>query len=76
MPARFESRQENATLHDLETKLVEFLNASGVAAKSLYVYDGAQFPVNYGCQDLRQNRQYARRPDEERVLTYTAPYTW
>lgn len=55
------------TLHDRETKQVEFLNASGVVAKSLYVYDGAQFPVNYGYQDVRQIQQYG---------TQSNPHVW
>jgi hypothetical protein len=55
------------TLHDRETKQVEFLNASGVVAKSRYVYDGAQFPLNYGYQDLRQNQQYG---------TQSNPHVW
>lgn len=55
------------TLHDRETKQVEFLNAAGVVAKSVYIYDGAQFPVNYGYQDLRQNQQYG---------TESNPHVW
>ncbi len=31
-----------ATLHDRETKQVEFLRADGVQSQRLYVYDGAQ----------------------------------
>ncbi|MDR3718154.1 MAG: hypothetical protein P4K98_05080 [Bryobacteraceae bacterium] len=47
------------TLHDRETKQVEFLRASGVQSKRLYVYDGARMDTNYGgYQDLRQIQQY------------------
>lgn len=33
--------QNPATLHDEETKQVEFVRASGIASKRLYIYDGA-----------------------------------
>ena len=37
------------TLRDRETKQVEFIHASGVAGKQLYVYDGAKIDFNrYG----------------------------
>jgi hypothetical protein len=35
-----------ATLHDRETKQVEFVRASGIRSKLLYVYDGAKFDDN------------------------------
>jgi len=44
------------TIHDRETKQVEFLRASKIQSKRLYVYDGAQLQNNYG--DIRQNQQY------------------
>jgi hypothetical protein len=48
-----------ATIHDRETKQVEFLRATGIQSKRLYVYDGAQFDRNYGgYQDARQSQQY------------------
>ena len=34
------------TLHDRETKQVEFLRAEGVQAQRLYVYDGAKIDRN------------------------------
>jgi hypothetical protein len=47
------------TIHDRETKQVEFLHASGIQSKRLYVYDGARFDRNYGgYQDVRQIQQY------------------
>lgn len=36
------------TLRDREQKQVEFVRATGVKAKTLYVYDGVAFPQNYG----------------------------
>jgi hypothetical protein len=56
------------TIHDRETKQVEFLRASGVQSKRLYVYDGAQSPVNYNAyQDLRNVQQYG---------TQSNPHVW
>lgn len=49
------------TLHDRETKQVEFIRASGVKANRVYVYDGAKFPQQYqywGYEQIRQNREY------------------
>ena len=55
------------TLHDRETKQVEFLRASGVQAKRLYVYDGAQIGANGGSYDTRFNQQYG---------TESNPHVW
>jgi hypothetical protein len=56
------------TIHDRETKQVEFLHASGIQSKRLYVYDGARFDRNYGgYQDLRQVQQYG---------TQSNPHVW
>src|ERR1035441_8077754 len=42
------------TIHDRETKQVEFLHASGIQSKRLYAYDGAQFNRNLNVyQDVR-----------------------
>jgi len=46
------------TIHDRETKQVEFLRAAGIQSKRLYIYDGARFDQNYGYQDVRQIQQY------------------
>jgi len=49
------------TLHDRETKQVEFLRAEGVRAQRLYVYDGARIDRNrarYSPESLRQDRDY------------------
>jgi hypothetical protein len=57
-----------ATIHDRETKQVEFLHASGIQSKRLYVYDGARFDRNYGgYQDVRQIQQYG---------TQSNPHVW
>jgi hypothetical protein len=49
------------TLHDRETKQVEFIRASGVKVNRVYVYDGAKVPQQYqywGYEQIRQNREY------------------
>ncbi len=47
------------TLRDRETKQVEFLRATGVQSKRLYVYDGMRTDRNFGgYPDLRQMQQY------------------
>ena len=56
------------TLHDRETKQVEFLRATGIPSKRLYVYDGAVFGQQFnGYQDLRQIQQYG---------TQSNPHVW
>jgi hypothetical protein len=56
------------TIHDRETKQVEFLRASGIQSKRLYIYDGARFDRNFGgYQDVRQNQQYG---------TQSNPHVW
>ena len=44
------------TLHDQETKQVEFVSATGVRSQRLYVYDGAQI-AQYGYYNPEQIRQ-------------------
>lgn len=48
------------TLHDRETKQVEFLRAEGVQAQRLYIYDGLKVDQNRyrGYNDLRRERDY------------------
>src|SRR5579872_2453458 len=49
------------TLHDRETKQVEFIRAAGVKANRVYVYDGAKIAQQYqfwGYEQIRQNREY------------------
>ena len=55
------------TIHDRETKQVEFLRASGIQSKRLYIYDGAMTDQRYGAQDLRQIQQYG---------TQSNPHVW
>lgn len=53
------------TLHDRETKQVEFVHATGVKAQRLYVYDGAWIdPNQYGGwtrENIRQDRNYGTK---------------
>lgn len=50
------------TLHDQEVKQVEFVRASGVAGKRLYVYDGANIDWNqyryWSPENIRGNRDF------------------
>ena len=50
------------TLHDRETKQVEFVRANGVASKQLYIYDGLRVdPNRYGgwnMETIRNNSEY------------------
>jgi hypothetical protein len=54
--------QHPTTLHDKETKQVEFTRASGIASSRLYVYDGLKLPANmyqgWNYQMIRQNAEY------------------
>ena len=51
-----------ATLHDRETKQVEFLRAEGVSSQKLYVYDGAKIDSRryrgWTPDNIRRNREY------------------
>jgi hypothetical protein len=56
------------TIHDRETKQVEFLHASGIQSKRLYVYDGARFDRSFaGYNDVRGVQQYG---------TQSNPHVW
>jgi hypothetical protein len=57
------------TLHDRETKQVEFLRGSGISSKRLYVYDGLKVNRNQfnNYQDVRQQAQYG---------TDSNPHVW
>jgi hypothetical protein len=48
--------QRATTLHDQETKQVEFVSANGIRSQRLYVYDGAQI-AQYGYYNPDQIRQ-------------------
>jgi hypothetical protein len=62
------SLPQPTTIHDRETKQVEFLRASGIQSKRLYIYDGAVFDRNYNVyQDVRNFQQYG---------TQSNPHVW
>jgi len=50
------------TLHDMETKQVEFVRGTGIAGKRLYVYDGAAIDWNqyqyWSPENIRTNRDF------------------
>jgi hypothetical protein len=47
------------TLHDRETKQVEFLRASAIQSKRFYIYDGARIEASYSnYQDVRNLQLY------------------
>ena len=46
------------TLHDRETKQVEFLRGSGISSKRLFIYDGVTGNQNQYGNDVRQVPQY------------------
>jgi hypothetical protein len=52
----------STTLHDRETKQVEFVRAANVATRQLYIYDGAKIdPNRYGgwnLENIRNNAEY------------------
>jgi hypothetical protein len=54
--------QRATTLRDRETKQVEFIHASGVASKQLYVYDGAKIDFNrysgWNWENIRNDHSY------------------
>ncbi len=57
-----------ATIRDRETKQVEFLRASGIQSKRLYIYDGVSVDSNrWAYQDIRQVQQYG---------TDSNPHVW
>ncbi|MGH9508449.1 MAG: DUF4139 domain-containing protein [Terriglobales bacterium] len=57
--------QRPTTLHDRETKQVEFVRATNVKSDRLYVYDGAWIDPNryrgWGYENIRQDREYGTR---------------
>jgi hypothetical protein len=52
--------QRPTTLHDQETKQVEFVSATGIRSQRLYVYDGAQLAqyTYYNPEQIRQDPTY------------------
>ncbi|MEI9999568.1 MAG: hypothetical protein WDO13_10585 [Verrucomicrobiota bacterium] len=55
------------TLHDGETKQVEFIHASGVKSEKVYVYDGAEIDWNM----VQMNPEYVRQNSEFGVQSNT-----
>jgi hypothetical protein len=56
------------TLHDRETKQVEFLRAEDVNSQNLYVYDGAVIGTqyrNYSSDSIRSNRDYGTQSNSK-----------
>lgn len=56
-----------ATLHDGETKQVEFIHATGVKSEKVYIYDGALIDWN----QLQYNPEYVRQNSEFGVQSNT-----
>ena len=56
------SLNRHTTLHDRETKQVEFVRASGIQSQRLYIYDGAQIDWqryrNWSLDSIRREREY------------------
>jgi hypothetical protein len=54
--------ERSTTLRDHETKQVEFIHAAGVAAKQLYIYDGAKIDYNryngWNWENIRNDHNY------------------
>ena len=54
--------ERSTTLRDRETKQVEFIRASGVAAKQVYIYDGAKIDPNryngWNWENIRNDHSY------------------
>ncbi len=57
------------TLHDRETKQVEFIRAAGVKSESIYVYDGVKIDQDryrgWNTQMVRQERDYGARSNPQ-----------
>jgi len=54
------------TLHDGETKQVEFIHASGVKSEKVYVYDGLKVDWNqwrYNMRGMRENEEFGTDSD-------------
>jgi len=58
-----------ATLHDQETKQVEFVRASGVKTERIYVYDGAKIDENqyrgWNIESIRQTSDYGTQSNPD-----------
>ena len=54
--------ERSTTLRDRETKQVEFIHATGIASKQLYIYDGAKIDYNryngWNWENIRNDHSY------------------
>ena len=57
--------QRSVTLHDNETKQVEFLRGTGVKSQRIYVYDGAQLPYGLYNYDVRGDVNYGTQSNKK-----------
>lgn len=61
------SLERPCTLRDRETKQVEFIRATGVSCKKVYVYDGLNVDWQrwrgYGMENLRRNEEFGSASD-------------
>ena len=59
--------QHPSTLHDHETKQVEFVHAEGVQSQTIYVYDGAQLDYAYAgnSASIRNNPNYGTQSNKK-----------
>jgi hypothetical protein len=53
------------TLHDHETKQVEFVHAEKMCAPTIYVYDGVE---NYGFYGLNTDQNFGARSENKKIL--------
>ena len=62
--------EHSSTLHNGETKQVEFVRAAGIQSQSVYVYDGFKIDQNYG------NWSYENIRQQESYGTLSNPKVW
>jgi hypothetical protein len=57
------------TLHDQETKQVEFVRASGIKSERIYIYDGAKIDQSryqgWNIESIRQNSEYGTQSNPD-----------
>ena len=63
------SLERRTTLHDRETKQVEFIKAAGIKSERLYIYDGAMIDRqryrNWTSENIRQDRDYGTQSNKK-----------
>ena len=61
--------QRRTTLHDRETKQVEFIKATGIESERLYIYDGAKINWqqyrNWTPENIRRNQDYGTQSNNQ-----------